>query len=536
YTITHGDRQEIGVACGRTATKQPFQEGYPGFAGVRAVVNLDAGLIRVHDIAQWTAQVYGIGRIGQPIDVNVDTLSLNLIGCPLKAFGGASGPITGEIHGLFYRYRSVGGTDFIAEFLIGPRSGEETVSTRPGDSGTVWFWDEADDSYVKNKEVRTPELRPIAIQWGGHSFVDEGGQGTRYFALASAISSVCRTLDVGIVRDWEADLSLYWGKVGHYKIAYSACFLANQKRLDMALRANADLIGVSDTDISNNKMPNATSGRTFVPLADVADLVWRTTRGKDKANHFADMDEEGKGKFNGKTLMQLWGTETTRSPKVWTEFYDALDPKRPDKHRGALPFRVKDMYDALVGFAATEKLPEFVCTAGLLAHFVGDACQPLHVSHLHHGGDESESGVHSVYETKMLDRYPAEVVSGMQLRLQNKKAPGPFKGADAAADAVVQLMKRTFARLAPQEIIDSFNAHKGRAQLGLMWADLGERTLDVMADGALTLAQIWESAWIEGKGETKFSEAACKKAIPKPALTGLYMRKDFLESKWLRDM
>ena len=38
--------------------------------------------------------------------------------------------------------------------------------------------------------------------------------------------------------------------------------------------------------------------QSFVPLADVADIVWRITRKKDEANHFSDMEQLGKNSFD----------------------------------------------------------------------------------------------------------------------------------------------------------------------------------------------------------------------------------------------
>ena len=39
----------------------------------------------------------------------------------------------------------------------------------------------------------------------------------------------------------------------------------------------------------------------------------------------------------------------------------------------------------MMEFVEKNKIPEFVCAAGVLTHYVGDACQPLHISYLHDG-------------------------------------------------------------------------------------------------------------------------------------------------------
>jgi hypothetical protein len=70
-----------------------------------------------------------------------------------------------------------------------------------------------------------------------------------------------------------------------------------------------------------------------------------------------------------------------------------------------LPFRIWQIYDEMVEFVQQKKLVDFVCAAGIMAHYVGDACQPLHTSQLHDGPPGEHSGVHSAFESTMLDKF-----------------------------------------------------------------------------------------------------------------------------------
>lgn len=74
----------------------------------------------------------------------------------------------------------------------------------------------------------------------------------------------------------------------------------------------------------------------------------------------------------------------------------------------------------MVGFVKAKDYAGYVTAAGLLAHYVGDACQPLHGSVLADGFQDQAvvtttstgkpkklwpgKGVHSAYETKMINR------------------------------------------------------------------------------------------------------------------------------------
>ena len=444
--------------------------------------------------------------------------------------------MTGEIQGLFYRYDSIGGQDFVADLLIGPRAGATGVPTRPGDSGTVWFVDE--DGRDGASAGRNASLRPIALQWGGQRFIDGVSEATYQFALATCLSTVCRELEVEVLRDWNIGHNDYWGKTGHYKVGAKACELLSDKKLAKLMMANQANVGYGDDELAAGRLAKM-NDEGFVPLADVPDLVWRTTRKMDAANHFADMDEAGKGRFAGKTMLELWRAGRCNTPADWSEFYDALGRTIPDKQRGALPFRVWQSYAAMVALVDAGDVAGYVAAAGTLAHYVGDACQPLHVSRLHHGrpGRPDETKVHSVYETTMLDRHAAELIEKVNRALRGRKVPGAdlFAGGRAAADATVALMAATVTTLPPMDVIDAFNAVDARGRVDHMWEVLADRTVTCVARGALVLATIWESAWREGGG-AKIADTRLKKIPAETTLKALYLDKTFVPAVWLKNL
>src|SRR5262249_36617312 len=150
-----------------------------------------------------------------------------------------------------YRYESVGGTEFVTDLLIGSRDPDKPLTTLPGDSGTLWVWDpppegpsaaEGDLHPAQATEAATPRAdgagdgaagpggqpaawHTVAMQWGGHRLVTGRGGAELPFALATSLSTVCRQLNVRIVRDWNVGHRETWGKVAHYKIGAKACDL-----------------------------------------------------------------------------------------------------------------------------------------------------------------------------------------------------------------------------------------------------------------------------------------------------------------------
>ena len=64
----------------------------------------------------------------------------------LRSVGAATGEMLGEIQGLFYRYKTGGGFEYVSDLFIGPRAPERNsgrkripppkFATHPGDSTT----------------------------------------------------------------------------------------------------------------------------------------------------------------------------------------------------------------------------------------------------------------------------------------------------------------------------------------------------------------------------------------------------------------
>src|SRR5206468_2930572 len=129
YSKLNGRKEPIGRSSGKRLTRLPFDEVYWDCPGKDVYLNLDAGLIDIDDLSAWTAQVHGIGTLGPLADLPPNQIKLSLVGCRVVGFGAASGRMEGEITALLYRYKSIGGFEYLADFLIGPRTGRQTGGT-----------------------------------------------------------------------------------------------------------------------------------------------------------------------------------------------------------------------------------------------------------------------------------------------------------------------------------------------------------------------------------------------------------------------
>jgi len=563
YSLIKGERVRIWVAAGglMSRRKAPFTDLYPGFAGADTQSNLDIGLIDIDDSGLWTAQVFGLGVLGRIIDFDRITATLDWIGVPVIAHGARGGRMLGETKGLFYRYATLNGTDYLSDFLIGGR-GNAALPTAPGDSGTLWCLDpEAvalkDDAApsaapraagkaskpalpavpATAKAVDLPlRFRPIAVQWGGQKLSQDGGEAYTQFALATSAAVGCSLLDVEIVTDLNAEHTAYWGPVGHYKIAELAIQKVKSTALKKFLAANIAQLTYDAATIATGKLVN--DAAHFVPLADVPDVVWKTNinrggkaaRAQENWNHYADMDLPG---ADGRTLFDLCGSPPRVSLSDWLAFYKTAPVPAKGKgttnNMGALPFRVWQIFAAMAGFKAKADADKFLCAAGILSHYAGDSCQPLHSSQHSDGIDGATTGVHSTYEDKMVDKFAADI--GTALDQFDWKSLGADLPAIAtgyqAAQAVIELMRRSQKRLPPVLICQTYNdlgGGTGQATIKGLWEKLGKATVACIADGTRTLAAIWEAAYAAA-GAPSFAGA-----IAQPALKKIYEAKTFLPS------
>ena len=352
---------------------------------------------------------------------------------------------------------------------------------------------------------------------------------------------------------------------------------------------NSDKIA-KDIDRKNN--PDLPSDPTigFCPLADVPDIIWKQSklsadgksgfkwgrRGDENPNHYADADSIGK---EGKTLYDYCNSQDKMNVSVWRQYYDDVDEvngvdKTTDEYkglkekRGIVCFRVWQIFNYMVSAANDGNAPEFIFAAGVLAHYVGDACQPLHSSYMsdgdpadnkiidytakvtskkkdgtfsHTAGDiykkkiNPGNGVHVAYEDKMIDDYIDQIFPLIRGLIQQQQANNEEKiinvdSGQAAAFAVLKLMQKTQATIPPKAIVEAFKAVHGKGNVSeALYTQFGTKTAEVLSRGTRYLAAIWEAAW----NCAKQNKIHVNTQVSTDDLIKLYSTPDELPSKHL---
>ena len=338
------------------------------------------------------------------------------------------------------------------------------------------------------------------------------------------------------------------------RLARVACDLVKDPKLHRLMRANRLCVSFEWEAIDANG-PEKIDASEFVPLANVPDVVWKRSRtagfpagrsGRENPTHYANLDEPD---VNGQTLLDRLRAPAGLSVGAFQDYYDDLGHKQ-NSERGLLPFRVWQFYDKMVEAVGDRWILEFVCAAGILAHYVGDACKVLHGSHLfdgdpsrtqqrtvrkHDGTLESiierfGKGVHSDYEDRMINEHIDALMGGVEAVVGQQHAMPPVRGGQGAGFAVVELMRRTRNRIDPMALVEAYDValQSDRDAPEVLWNEFGTATRDVTADGCRVLAMLWESAWLEGNGKVINDDLL--EAVSANELVALYSDQLFVPS------
>lgn len=542
----HGGFHRVGTSANIGVTRLRMLDIFSRWPSNNTYLTIDAGLVTIDRFDDWTSQVFGIGEVGETFDATEQSVTLDLIGCPVRAFGGTSGVIEGEIQALFYRYQSLGGFDYATDVLIGPRTGSAQKDspppfTQPGDSGTLWFYDppptepgvpgDSAEDAPPERGARAPRLRPIAMQWGGQRF-RVANELPSAFALGTFLSTICRALDVEVVRNWSTGHDEYWGKLGHFAIGFKAGDQLSGS-LSTLIKANQDFIGVGDDKLKAGA-DFRVDAHGFVALADVPDYIWVTQKGShpnEAIQHFADVDIQDIN--GGKSLLVRCNDDPQNvSAKVWKEYFDGFASAGVGPEEGAIPFRVWQIWNAMVAYLQAKDVIHFVAAAGILGHYVGDASQPLHCSYMHHGvppmktvhgrkypvprdspefqafKETKPAAIHGIYEETMLEVDTAGALTAVNQLLAN--ASGPQRNIKSGHEAAVETVRLMFAaqkRLSPKKIITADQPNvtgSPKTRATALWnkPTIRNATVASLADSVRLLADLWKGAWKAGNGNS----------------------------------
>jgi len=189
----------------------------------------------------------------------------------------------------------------------------------------------------------------------------------------------------------------------------------------------------------------------------------------------------------------------------------------------------------------SDRVVRFLAMAGVLAHYIADACMPLHNTKYHHGlvnASKKEQQVHNYIDNNILSAEKGEL---LRQAFSSIGSNPPFQRIDGGRDwgqRTMALLVYTYTRLHPKKIVETYNETLGwdwRRRYNHVIAEIGVPLRRCIARGTVRLAEIWENAWRQGGGNALADSSLVQ--VEKPDLSELYLDKDgFLPCRLLKDL
>jgi hypothetical protein len=507
FAAARGNEEKIGSSSPVQIERVKFSELYKRWPLSDTMCTMDAGLVEIDDATRWTSQLYAIGELDATADLNSSNITMDIIGTRVKTYGSRSHIVEGEIQGLFPRYKSIAGVDYVADLLIGPRH-EASFRVQPGDSGALWVYDPETPPDPKR-------FKPIALNWGAMELA--GNTKPIGFALATLMSNICQVFNVDIVTTHNTGFRTVWGAANHIAIAEILSSVMLQSK-----------------DSVSRFMKGSSPQKAFAILDELAIMPDKWSQifmGKKKyyrgpaegPNHYANLDIKDKTE----TLMK-----TAFSPAGWEEFYKEYDRENEKIKHGALPFRVGQIFDAMVGYLkeGNKGMDKFFCAAGVLIHYTMDACNPAHVSRSGKGNSAwGKNDFHSKWDSATIPK--DEVVR--QVLKKCSKVPQTIGDGTGASKELFGLMKRTLSAIDVSVFADAYTeASQGiKAAVDFIDSPQGQKKIAcVVADGCLTWFSLIRSALCRVYGKKRVPSTIDWSRVDYETICGSDNKNSFLVS------
>ena len=184
----------------------------------------------------------------------------------------------------------------------------------------------------------------------------------------------------------------------------------------------------------------------------------------------------------------------------YPEFFDGTLPHDLDsltamysksviENNGVIPWIIEEWTDSLSYLMASGQWDEAWQVAAELGHYVADSHQPLHLTLNYNGQLTGNYGIHSRYETQMINRYLDELAA----------AEGEGVYWPNVIDSVFQYIEELYPGVDSIMIADDVaqlqDPEFSSTYYDILWQKLEKLTAESIHTAILDLASIWRTAW-----------------------------------------
>lgn len=196
------------------------------------------------------------------------------------------------------------------------------------------------------------------------------------------------------------------------------------------------------------------------------------------------------------------GTKAEDYPRQWKAVVDKFGLHTATK-QGRLPWATQESFDELVAAFKAKDGTKIIEKATWLGHYVGDAHVPFHACTNHDGADTGQKGIHSIWESAMLD-HNEDLMAKEAAKLASNMAPAEIQG---------EVFDWTFDRLVAgdhlaHEVLTKDKGNRAEGREKALLKGTGEIAQKRLAESASGLASLWLTAYAKaGKPELPAAES-----------------------------
>lgn len=255
-----------------------------------------------------------------------------------------------------------------------------------------------------------------------------------------------------------------WGYTGHYNISQRAALSFNQEMAQFAPWAEILAEHASDADERKSIDPD------------------------EGPRHYIDIDNYDAFNTTGRipqtldSVIMIYGSSFVYS-------------------QGVLPWATLKSYDSLIACFARQDWDKAVLFASDLGHYVADGHMPLHITRNYNGQYTGNSGIHSRYESKMINAYITQITyNGNPAQMVENTAQYVF-------DYIYHNYTYVDSVLMADDYAKTFSTNtNSQAYKQALWEYSQEFTTLLFKNASHALADLIYSAWIEAGSPVISSE------------------------------
>lgn len=170
--------------------------------------------------------------------------------------------------------------------------------------------------------------------------------------------------------------------------------------------------------------------------------------------------------------------------------------------QGILPWATKRSFDSLVSCFERKAWEKAGLFAADLGHYVGDGHMPLHITRNYDGQYTNQNGVHSRFESKMINQYASQIILVYE----------PVEFVEDVLGYIFDYIYSNYTYVDSILIADKYaDSVAGNTTSGLylqtMWDFSKGFTIDLFQGGSHALTELIYTAWVMAGKPIKYPEA-----------------------------